>query len=192
MKPSIASRKKLRARKCFAFTVIELVTVLAVIVILAALVLAAGSSPSGPRARSKAASEIQAMSTALESFKTDHDTYPPAGSLLTNYLGNDVTQSGGNYQISSQILYRALSGQTNFADKPAAGAQVYISFKRNQVSDSEGGSFVRDPSGNSYGYSTGRGTSYPYNGKGFFDFWSTAGTTGISSTDTNAWISNWQ
>jgi len=37
-------------------------------------------------------------------------------------------------------------------------------------------------------------TSYPYNGTGFFDLWSTAGKGLVGSTaaNTNAWISNWQ
>jgi type II secretory pathway pseudopilin PulG len=192
MLDSIAPRKKLRARKCVAFTVIEFVMVLAIIAVLAALILFAGYDVPGPSSRSRASAEIQAMSTALESFKTDHGTYPPAASLLTNYLGNDVTQSGGNYQISSQTLYRALSGQTNFTDQPNAETKVYMSFKRNMVGDAAGGSFVKDPSGNPYGYSTGRGTSFPYNGEGYFDLWSTAGTKGISAAETNAWISNWQ
>jgi prepilin-type N-terminal cleavage/methylation domain-containing protein len=189
-----------------SFTLVELLTVMAIIAILAALILAAGSGVMKKAARSRASGEIQAMSTALEGYKTDNGVYPPSEGvlLLTNTAADpyfskedDGSQSGGAYQTNSQILYLALSGQTNFADTPVAGKKVYMSFKRNQVGDATGGSYVIDPWGYSYGYSTGSTNgattpSYPYNGNGFFDIWSTGGLIGTAATNVNAWISNWQ
>jgi hypothetical protein len=191
MKDSLESGKKLRPRKRPAFRVLWGLTGLAIIIFIAALILAS-STVSGPGMRSWTNVEIQAMSTALEGYRTDHGSYPTATNLLTNYLGNDVTQNGGSYQMSSQTLYRALSGQTNFTDVPPVDSKAYFSFKRNQVGDAVGGSFVKDEWGNPFGYSTGNEKSYPYNGKGYFDLWSTGGSKGISAAQTNAWFSNWQ
>ena len=151
------------------------------------------------------------MSTALESYKTDNGTYPPTSALalLTNtpYSSSDGSASAGVYQQSSQIVYMALSGQTNFLDTPGTGVKSYMSFKANQlgnITTSAGtapsastSTYVKDPWGYSYGYSTGNGTTlFPYNGTGFFDLWSTGGVLAakLSTTPslTNAWISNWQ
>ena len=190
MQGSLESRKELRVRKRPAFTVLWGLTALAIIIFIAAVILAFSSVP-GPSMRSWTEVELQAMSTALEGYRTDHGSYPTATNLLTNYLGNDVTENGGRYQKSSQALYRALSGQTNFTDLPSVDSKAYISFKRNQVGDAVGGSFVKDEWGNPFGYSTGNETSYPYNGKGYFDLWSTGGDKGMSPTKTNAWFPNW-
>jgi hypothetical protein len=152
-------------------------------------------------ARSRAASEIQAMSTALESYKTDNGIYPPSdGVLITNsYATYDGSMA--NYQTNSQILYQALSGQTNYQDAPVAGAKAYMSFKVAQLGNNSaaagttgsGSTYVRDPWNYSYGYSTATNASgvTPYNGTGFFDLWSTGGLL-VAKVNTNAWISNWQ
>ncbi|MCE0523780.1 MAG: prepilin-type N-terminal cleavage/methylation domain-containing protein [Methylacidiphilales bacterium] len=190
-----------------SFTLIELLTVIAIIAILAALVLGAGSGVWTRAARSRAAGEIQGMSDALDSYKTDNGIYPNVNvatgfsmansTLLTNtYTANDGSLSGGLYQQTSQLLYLALSGQTNFTDTPAVGVKVYMNFKRTQVGDSGGGSYVQDPWQYSYGYSTGTAASYPYNGNGFFDLWSTGGLlkakVATTPTLTNAWVANWR
>jgi prepilin-type N-terminal cleavage/methylation domain-containing protein len=199
---SMVSRKSRLA----SFTLVELLVVMAIIAILCALVLMAASGVWTKAARNRAASEIQAMSTALESYKTDNGIYPPSdGVLLTNSPYSAYDGSQINYQTNSQILYLALSGQTNFTDTPAAGTKAYMSFKANQVGNptgaSGGGSYVKDPWNYSYGYSTGSApsaatTNYPYNGGGFFDLWSTGGLLAakVAATPslTNAWISNWQ
>jgi len=186
----------LRSKRLASFTLIELLTMIAIIAILTALVLSAGTGVMNKAARSRAAGEIQAMSTGLEGYKTDNGIYVPASSLITtSYAGNDGSQSGGLYQTASQILYLALSGQTNFTDSPVAGSKAYMAFKRNQVGDAAGGSYAQDPWRYSYGYSTGSvvgaTTNAPYNGYGFFDIWSTGGLL-AANVNTNAWISNWQ
>jgi len=184
-------------RRLASFTLIELLTVMAIIAILAGLILYAGSGVMLKAKRSRASSEIQAMSTALEGYKTDNGIYPPASNMLTNaYAANDGSQSGGLYQLSSQLLYQALASQTNFTATPT-GAKVYMSFKANQIGDLTGavtgGSYVQDPWAYSYGYSTATNSAglTPYNGAGFFDLWSTGGLK-AAQANTNAWLSNWQ
>lgn len=203
--PTIRRSASARPKGVLAsFTLIELLTVIAIIAILAALTLYAASAVMEKARRSRAASEVQAMSTALEGYKTDNGIYPQTNVLLTNtYNTTDVSTTDGAYQKSSHLLYLSLSGQTNFDDTPASGAKAYMSFRANQIGDPTGAltgsTYVQDPWLYSYGYSTGSTNgaptaSYPYNGSGFFDLWSTAGKGLVGSTaaNTNAWISNWQ
>jgi type II secretory pathway pseudopilin PulG len=180
-----------------SFTLIELLTVMAIIIILTSLVLFAASSVMNKAKRSRASSEIQAMSTALESYKTDNGIYPPSDGVLTtnSYTTYDGTKS--NYQTNSTLLYIALSGQTNFSYAPASGVKSYMAFRANQVGNLTGPySYIQDPWGYSYCYCTATNSSgagaTPYNGSGFFDLWSTGGLISGKQTNMNAWISNWQ
>ncbi len=79
-----------------------------------------------------------------------------------------------------------------------------MTFRANQVGDptgaNTGASYVMDPWGYAYGYSTGTTNnaptpSYPFNGTGSYDLWSTGGlikaNIAATSTLTNGWISNW-
>jgi prepilin-type N-terminal cleavage/methylation domain-containing protein len=197
-------------KRIIAFTLIELLTVIAIIAILAGLVLAAGSGVMAKAARSRAQGEIQAMSTALESYKSDNGIYPvgnTAAGTVSILLGPPtgsypLDPTTAAYQTSSEALFQALAGLTNFAtDVPVAGVKSYMSFKSNQVGSPNANSYVKDPWGNSYGYSTGSPASpatandpAPFNGAGFFDLWSTGNTTADKGTTyaTNVWISNWQ
>ena len=175
---------------------------MAIIAILAGLILAAGSGAMKKALRNRAYGEIQTMSTALANYQTDNGSYPVATNFgSTNaYVANNVSVRGGLYQQSSQELYLALSGQTNFTATPVSGTKNYIAvFKLSQIGDPTGAltgaSYIKDPWNYSYGYSTGTisgtVTNAPYSGYGFFDLWSTAGTTGTAPTNANAWISNW-
>jgi hypothetical protein len=112
------------------------------------------------------------------------------------------------YQQSSSYLYQALSGQASFDVPPTTGTKSYYTFTKKQVFFSPNSSFanggdtyVQDPWGFSYGYSTGDNLApqqqYPNRGSGFFDLWSTGGTgaagaVGSSKANLNTWISNWQ
>jgi len=176
-----------------SFTLIELLTVMAIIAILSALTIAAASGVMVKVKRSRAAGEIQAISTALESYKIDNGIYPSSDGILTTntYSTYDGTQI--NYQTNSTLLYEALSGQTNFTAIPVAGVKSYMSFKGNQIGNPAGSySYITDPWGYSYGYSTGSAATPPYNGSGFFDVWSTGGLINGKQSNLNAWISNWQ
>jgi prepilin-type N-terminal cleavage/methylation domain-containing protein len=203
-------RKKmlgLTQKRVIAFTLVELLTVIAIIAILAALVLGAGSGVMQKAARSRAAGEIQGMSTALEGYKADNGIYPvgntagAANSVLGGapYSQLDPTATGGPYQTSSEALYQALSSQTNYATAPVAGIKSYMTFKTSQIGNITAGqsSYIKDPWGNSYGYASGDSgdtNNAPFNGAGFFDLWSTGNTTADKPPNyaTNAWISNWQ
>src|SRR5256712_4406044 len=81
-----------------AFTIIELLVVITIIIILAGLILSTVGYVQKKGARSRAETEIAAMSAALESYKTDNGIYP-------QYTG----ASGGH------ALYQSLSGDGNDA-----------------------------------------------------------------------------
>jgi prepilin-type N-terminal cleavage/methylation domain-containing protein len=117
MPKMIASSRGFRKNRMASFTLIELLTVMALIAILAALVLSAGIGVMTKAARSRATGEIQAMSTALEGYKTDNGNYPPSDRvlLLTNtatdpYFSKEDDGTSTAYQTNSQLLYQALSG----------------------------------------------------------------------------------
>jgi len=198
-----------RSLRLNSFTLIELLTVIAIIAILAALTLAAAEGVMKSAARSRAKAEIQGLSTALESYKSDNGIYPSAYTFTggaSNYAAADpLTQT--NFSGSAQLLYQALSGYANFRDTPVAGTKSYMSFKANQLGNATaaagtsgaGSTYVQDPFGYPYGYYTGDTPvagapqqNPPYNGTGFFDLWSTGGNTTTTPNWTNSWISNWQ
>jgi prepilin-type N-terminal cleavage/methylation domain-containing protein len=185
-----------------SFTLVELLAVMAIIAILAAVILGAGNGVFIKGMRSRASTEIAAISSAAEGYKTDNGIYPQSdGLLLTNYTSADGSVSGDEYQVNSQTLFQCLASELNLGGPvintaPCTG-KIYMSFKANQVGNpSTGNSYIMDPWKQSYGYSTGTtngapSPSYPYNGSGFFDLWTTAGTK-VGNTNLNIWISNWQ
>jgi type II secretory pathway pseudopilin PulG len=125
--------------------------------------------------------------------------------------------SGGTYTTASLVLYRALSGDTNLDRAVNATDQlfkidgttlsppltqlprVYFTFKPNMLipaDQTQNVQYIRDPFGNSYGYST----AYQYDpNTGYnptFDLWSTSGETGPQAGETFQqyqlrWIKNW-
>jgi prepilin-type N-terminal cleavage/methylation domain-containing protein len=196
-------------RRLDSFTLIELLTVIAIIVILAALTLTAGEGVMNQAARGRAKTEMHGYSAALESYKTDNGIYPPAYTFGgTNTYSTTDPLLNTNYIAASQILYQALSGKTNYTDLPNPQAKYYASFKMNQLGNGNanrgttgaGSTYVEDPFGYAYGYYTGdpqaSGTNPqlypPVAGTGFYDLWSTGGSTTSSTTYTNSWIVNWQ
>ena len=204
-----------RSGRWSSFTLIELLVVIAIIAILAGLTLAAAEAVMTHAARSRASAEIQAMSTALEGYKTDNGAYPWTNSAAettfanTNaYAANDASTVSGPYNVSGQVLYQSLSGKINFLDAPQAGTtKTYMNFKANQLGNTttaagsgysvNSSTYVQDPFGYSYGYYASSDTANPpVNGTGFFDLWSTGGTLETSDKNTpgwqNTWISNWQ
>ena len=189
-----------------SFTLIELLLCMAIVAILVGLTFAAVSALYSKANRSRATSEITAMGAALEGYKTDNGIYPPSDGavLLTNTPYSAYDGTSLPYQTNSQALYQALSGQTNFSDAHASGVKTYMTFKTIQLGNvnsagswSANSTYIKDPWGYSYGYSTGpsvsttAATNSPYAGAGFFDLWST-GNSLVAKVNTNAWISNWQ
>ena len=176
--------------------------VIMIILILAALVLATSSYVQNKGARSRAETEIAAMSAALESYKADNGIYP-RDNTTTGYtdsldakINTDPTQSV--YKSASVYLFTELSG-LNTGQQPVSNKKSYFSFKPQMLGHPTGDnttvSYIRDPFGNSYGYSTANqlASSKGYNPT--YDLWSTAGT-GTSGTPSpspiqNTWIKNW-
>ena len=193
-----ASGVVLRKDRMASFTLVELLMAMAIILILAALMLFAAGGVLQKGKRSRALSEVQAMGTALEAYKADNGAYPQSEGvqLLTNtYAANDGTTVA--YQTNSILLFQALSGETNYSTGGLTGVKSYMTFKPNQVGTPSGPySYIQDPWTYSYGYSTGTTNgaltpSYPFNGTGFFDLWSTGGLL-TAQVNTNTWLSNWQ
>jgi prepilin-type N-terminal cleavage/methylation domain-containing protein len=174
--------KTLRKKILHSFTLIELLVVMAIIAILTALTLGAAGGIQNKAARSRAAAEIQAMSTALESYKLDNGIYPGTSSMPLATSSYNPTA----YTLSSTLLYQSLSSLTNMTGTP--GGKVYMSFKKSQLS-STSSCYIVDPFGYAYGYCT-NGASSGYN-QGFFDLWSTSGKTSSGAANTNVWVNNW-
>ena len=171
-----------------AFTIIELIVVIAVILVLAGLVLATSSYVHNKAARSRAEAEIAAMSAALENYKADNGVYPNDTSTNPQSSWNPA-----DYAAGSLTLYKAISGDADNDANRTAEAKSYMTFKPNQLAPTDqtlAVTYIKDPFGNSYGYSTAgqAGT----NGVGYnptFDLWSTA--AGTMDTDVPKWIKNW-
>ena len=169
-----------------AFTILELLSVVAVIAILAALILAATGYVQKKAACSRAESELAAMSAALESYKADNGIYP-TDPVATEQVNPAVSPTPA---AASLYLYERLSGDLD--DDRVAEGQSYFVFKPNQLNPADQMqrvAFIRDPFGNTYGYSTMRaaGGSGGYNPT--FDLWSTASANPVN--DQSQWIKNW-
>ena len=95
-------------------------------------------------------------------------------------------------------MYEQLSGDVNLDLAVDSGKKSYFSFKESMLAtikdvngNTVGLSHIKDPFGNSYGYSTANQAD-PVTPKGYnptFDLWSTAG--GTTTGDTPKWIKNW-
>jgi general secretion pathway protein G len=181
-----------------AFTIIELLVVMAVILVLAALILGTSGYVQKKGARSRAEAEIAAMSAALESYKADNGIYPRDTNGTTDNLNARTNGDASTYATASLFLFTQLSG-TDATQQPIPGAKNYFSFKPQMLGgtrDANGNvtsvSFVRDPFGNSYAYSTAyqANTSNGYNPT--FDLWSTGGSSTTANPPTQTeWIKNW-
>ena len=172
------------------FTIIELIVVIGVILVLAGLVLTTSSYVHNKGARSRAQAEIAAISAALENYKADNGVYISA-------ITNDPRTQGdpAAYQVASLTLYENLTGDFDKDRSPDAGKSSYMSFKPNQLSPSDQSqpvAFLKDPFGNSYGYSTVNSTDPTKGYNPTFDLWSTAGGVDSSGTPSaSGWIKNW-
>ena len=148
------------------FTLIELLVVITIIAILAALVLNTAGFIQKKAARSRAETEIAALSAALESYKADNGDYP-----------SDITASPNTLTAPGNNAYL----RTNLSPTNATNGKVYFEFSKNMGTNLATGP-ITDPFGENYGY------RYPgiMNGSNFFDLWSRS-----ASTNTNLWTKNW-
>jgi type II secretory pathway pseudopilin PulG len=179
-----------------AFTIIELLVIIALIIILAGLILSSVGYVQNKVAHSRAEMEIAAISAALENYKADNGIYPH-DPTTTDALDPAASINLTNYATASLYLYAQLTGDTNW-NRQINGNETgksYFAFKPNQLSPSDQTQTVtaiRDPFGNSYGYSTAKAAN-PSGTVGYnptFDLWSTAGATSGTPNQTQ-WIKNW-
>jgi prepilin-type N-terminal cleavage/methylation domain-containing protein len=235
-------------RRLFGFTLIELLTVMAIIAILAALVLTISGYAQKVAALNRARGEIKALSLACESYKTDNGIYPHQALAISGTIPSSATlpfpsdlldpRSHGSssssdtlYTNASLELYEALTGDLSCSGSGSAtGTRNYIpdmkpdTLGRNNptvaVSGSNQVTYLSDPFGNSYGYSTANSTasqtgsnfitgqSYtpPTSSGGYnptFDLWCTGGQISNPYTGSGSqgpgqpgdpalqWVTNW-
>ena len=184
-------------RAAGAFTIIELLIVMAIILVLAGLILATSNYVQKKGYRSRAEAEIAAISAALENYKADNGVYPSAAdtnALKPNTMGDPTN---AKYTNASLALYKLISGDADNDANRIPESKSYFGFKPNQLSPNNQTAavlFIKDPFGNSYGYSTVK-ASLPSGVDGYnptFDLWSTSGAIdGSSSPDQSQWIKNW-
>jgi type II secretory pathway pseudopilin PulG len=188
--PALRDHSSFRAAG--AFTLIELLIVMAIIIVLAGLILGTANYVQKKGYRSRAEAEIAAISAALENYKADNGVYP-----LTAASNSLDPISTADYKPASRSLYTALTGDDDDDPTTAAPASAKNYFgsalKPNMLGPVPAGpnTYLRDPFGNSYGYSTAK-ASNPTGTTGFnptFDLWSIA--DGAPGTDQSKWIKNW-
>jgi general secretion pathway protein G len=170
-----------------AFTIIEILVVITIILVLAGLVLATSGYVHNKGARSRAEAEIAAISAALENYKADNGVYPSNADTNGLNAKSDFDATLAKYKSASLYLYGQLSGDQDF--NRSAESKSYFAFKDNQLAPADQTqpvTFLKDPFGNSYGYSTAgqAGGAAGYNPT--FDLWSTA-----NSIDPAQWVKNW-
>jgi type II secretory pathway pseudopilin PulG len=179
----------------YAFTLIELIVVIAVIIVLAGLVLATSGYVVNKGRRSRAETEIAAMSAGLESYKADNAIYPR--SAASDSLDARSNFDSSNYQAACADLYAQLTGDSDYDDVPDAGIKTYMAFKPNmkglpdksQPPGATNKTFIQDPFGNSYGYSTACQNDAATGYNLTFDLWTIANAK--PPGDQNQWIKNW-
>ena len=180
-----------------AFTILELLIVISIIIVLAGLILATSGYVQKKGARSRTEAEIAAISAALENYKADNGIYPTNGDTEILDPSMDVDPSTAlpnKYSKSSLYLYEQLSGDSD-GDRVVDQPKSYLPFKPNMLLPAPPSTAtilaMRDPFGNSYGYSTARAAN-PTGTVGFnptFDLWSSAG--GKTTAEIPQWIKNW-
>ena len=212
-----------------AFTLIELLAVMVIILILAGLILNIAGNAQYKAAMSRATAEIKQMETACESYKIDNGTYP-RDNATNSYTDKLNAQGAGGtppdpstYINASKYLYQQLSGYSNVSGSTTTPtSKVYITFLPSQLLNSDGSlvsagtnttTYIADPFGFSYGYSTANQLAQDQNNTtpnsanastaGYnptFDLWSTGGyaTAGKSYPNNltaaqynTVWAKNW-
>lgn len=172
--------ERLRGSCRRGFTLIELLAVMTIILILAGLILAIAGNANYKGACARAQGEIQAMSTALESYKTDNGAYPESTPIGISKAGSDkldptstvdqdpLGPDSATFIAAGRTLYQALAGinpvtGTGIGADGVTLSKVYMNFNPNQLGPSPTPTpsasnnkliYVVDPFGMPYGYST--------------------------------------
>ena len=168
---------------------------MAIIIVLAGLIIGTSGYVQKKGARSRAEAEIAAMSAALESYKADNGIYPTSPD--TNALRANSTSSISGYTAAGRYLYAQISGDTDGNPATPGDGRNYMgsALKPNMLSPNPPGpgTYIRDPFGNSYGYSTAKAAD-PAGLNGYnptFDLWSTGGSSPPVPADQSSWLKNW-
>ncbi|MHA3770269.1 hypothetical protein ACXR0O_01880 [Verrucomicrobiota bacterium sgz303538] len=135
--------------------------------------------------------ELTALSAALETYSQDHGGYP--SNAASEDLSPERDLDPATYIASSQLLYRALSGDADGDPRTPLpeSHKPYFAFKKDMLRTAPDGTYAVDPWGNAYGYSTLK-AMHPENNAGYnssFDLWSTSG--GARAKDRQRWVKNW-
>ena len=203
----VLPRSCICVRRYNAFTLIELIVVVGIIAILSALVLSTVGYARKKGARARAETEIAAISAAIENYKADNGVYVrgPATSIMVgsttiaaNATDNLNARTDGNptspsYGQTSLYLYTQLSGDSTGIQQ--ATGKTYFAFKPQMLSTDSNGvvTALKDPFGNSYGYSTANQANPAQGYNPTFDLWTTFALTNSppGAADQNQWIKNW-
>jgi type II secretory pathway pseudopilin PulG len=182
-----------------------------IILILVGLILVTVGYVKKKGATARAAAEIAALSAALESYKADNGIYPRGNADLSNTTPYDTDKldartnldpSAAVYSAASLFVYEQLAGVTSGSRSAIPSGRTYFTFKPNMLFPAPPSTAditaIRDPFGNSYGYSTANQAD-PVTPKGYnptFDLWSTAGTApsptpAPPANQQDLWIKNW-
>jgi prepilin-type N-terminal cleavage/methylation domain-containing protein len=193
-----------------AFTLIELILAVGIILVLSGLVLSTVGYARKKSARARAETEIAAMSAAIENYKADNGVYPRGNANLSNNTPYDTdtldpvsdlnpaaTPIPNVYTKASLYLYKQLSGDS--AGNRQVTGKSYLTFKANMLypdDQTQNVQYIRDPFGDSYGYSTMKASGGTDGYNPTFDLWSTAGaapspTPNPPATQQGLWIKNW-
>jgi len=198
-----------------AFSLVELLVVITIIIVLAGLVLSTMGYVRKKGALSRAETEIAAISAACENYKADNGIYPRGNAdpanlnppYDTDQLAPNSDPQGGdpaNFASAARYLYRQLTGDSDGDPTTSSTSDTKNYFgaalKPSMLSPSPPGAntYIRDPFGYAYGYSTYE-VANPGNASGnnpTFDLWSTVGETAKKTGETFAqyqqrWIKNW-
>jgi hypothetical protein len=123
----------------------------------------------------------------LENYKADNGIYPTDTDIAA--LDARTQTNSADYQVASLSLYKFISGDADNDANRVVESKAYFAFKPNQLfpqDQTQAVTYVRDPFGNSYGYSTAQQTTPTKGYNPTFDLWSTA-----NSTNPAQWIKNW-
>ena len=173
---------------------------MAIILVLAGLILATSGYVQKKGARSRAEAEIAAISAALENYKADNGIYPRGNADLTNTTtpyDTDKLDARSNsdptaavYFAASLFLYEQLAGISNGIRSSTPSGKTYFTFKPNMLlpppPSTADITAIRDPFGNSYGYSTAFQGNPTKGYNPTFDLWST-----VNEPNQASWIKNW-
>ena len=116
-----------------AFTLIELIVVTTVIIILTGLVLSTVGYIQKKGARTRAETEIAAMSAACESYKADNGIYPAGSATNTLDARTYLDPSDSAYSAASLFLYERLMGVTTGNRSETPSGKTYFTFKPNML-----------------------------------------------------------